>query len=222
MTAGAKAELPGDPDAGDAAERAYQAVLALIVNGTAEDGTWLRETALAEQIGVSRTPVRQALNRLAAEGTVELYPRRGARVVAFSAEEMDSVIDLRARFEPLAAKLAVERSTADDVARLEELAVQMEDLAARGNPDPQRMMSLNNDFHAVFIQGSGNRHLTMAIQTISRPVLVVRTFRAYSEAALGRSMGHHAELVEAARVRDGEWAEAAMRAHILAARHAQG
>lgn len=204
----------------DAAERAYRAVLAMIVGGEAAEGTWLRETTLAEQVGVSRTPVRQALNRLAAEGAVELRPHRGAQVVSFSPEEMDSLFDLRARFEPLAARLAVDRLTPEHIEELAELAAQMESLVEAGDPDPQEMARLNNEFHAVFIREAGNRHLTIAIQTVIRPVFVARTFQTYSRHALERSMRHHAELIEAARLRDGEWAEAVMRAHILAARHA--
>lgn len=82
------------------------------------------------------------------------------------------------------------------------------------------MTRLNNAFHAVFIREANNRHLALAIKTLTRPVSVVRTFQAYSTRGLERSMRHHAELVEAARLGDGEWAEAVMRAHILSARHA--
>lgn len=209
-----------DADAQDSAERAYRTVLAMIINGQAAEGSWLRETALAEQIGVSRTPIRQALNRLAAEGAVDLHPRRGAQVVSFGVEEMDSLFALRAQFEPLAARLAVPRLTEEHLAELTSLAAQMEQLVATDPSDSQEMTRLNNGFHEVFIREAGNKHLTLAIQTVSRPVFVARTFRQYSPAGLERSMRHHRELVEAARAGDGEWAEAIMRAHILAARHA--
>lgn len=209
-----------DTETQDAAERAYQAVLAMIVSGEATEGSWLRETTLAEQIGVSRTPVRQALNRLAAEGAVELHANRGAQVVSISPNEMDSLFDLRARFEPLAARLAVSRLEDEHLAELAALAGQMEALVHAGHPDPQEMARLNNDFHGIFIREAGNRHLTLAIQTVIRPVFVARTFQTYSAHALERSMRHHCELLEAARLGDGEWAEAVMRGHILAARHA--
>jgi len=215
-------EAPEDQDAPDAAERAYRAVLAMILTGEVAEGSWLREVTLAEQIGVSRTPVRQALNRLAAEGAVELRPHRGAQVVSFSPEDMDSLFDLRARFEPLAAQLAVPRLTAEHLEELAELAGQMEALVEAGRPDPGEIARLNNAFHAVFIREAGNRHLTLAIQAISRPVFVARTFQTYSPHALERSMRHHAELIDAARLGDGAWAESIMRAHILAARHAPG
>lgn len=210
----------GAAEGRDAAERAYRAVSAMILSGEVVEGDWLREVALAEQIGVSRTPIREALSRLAAEGAVVMHPRRGAQLVSLSDEEMESLFDLRVRFEPLAAKLAVPRLAAEEIAELVTLSEQMEELLDATPPDWQEMTRLNNEFHAVFIRHAGNRHLSLAIQTVIRPVVVARTFQTYSPHALERSMRHHAELIDAARAGDGDWAEAVMRAHILAARHA--
>lgn len=211
---------PATGEGSDAAERAYRSVLAMILSGEAPEGTWLRETTLAQQIGVSRTPVREALKRLAAEGAVEMHPNRGAQVVSLSVEETESLSELRVRIEPLAAKHAVPRLRSQHVDELVALADQMEALLRHDAPDWQEMSRLNNAFHAVFIREAGNRHLALAIQTVIRPVVVARTFQTYSDEALERSMRHHRELIDAARVGDGEWAEAVMRSHILAARHA--
>lgn len=208
-------------DAPDAAERAYHAVSAMILTGEVAEGDWLRESALAEQINVSRTPIREALSRLAAEGIVETHRGRGAQVVSLSEEEVAALFDLRVRFEPLAAGLAVPRLGEAEIELLCDLAARMEELERSASPDWQEMWRLNNEFHSVFFRHAGNRHLTTAIQAVTRPVVVARTFRTYSKAALARSMRHHRELIDAARARDGEWAEAVMRAHILAARHAQ-
>lgn len=213
------AETLRDGESLDAAERAYQAVHAMIAEGEAPTGAWLRESTLARQIGVSRTPVRQALNRLAAEGAVELIPNRGAQVVSLSAEDIAALYELRATFEPLAAKLAVARLTETHLEELADLHEQMVALAEGPERDPRRMSQLNNDFHAVFLREAGNRHLTMAMQTMVRPAMVARNFHLYDQRALRRSMRHHEEILDAARAGDGEWAEAVMRAHILAARH---
>lgn len=208
-------------DAGsDAVERAYQAVTEMVIAGNTPDGGWLREQSLAEAIGVSRTPIRQALNRLAAEGVVVLEPNRGARLITFSQEDVDSLYDLRARIEPLAAGLAVPRLTADDIEQLADLAARMEGLLDAPTLDSHEMSRLNNEFHEIFLSNAGNRHLTLAMQAVRRPAIVTRTFRKYTVRGLERSMQHHAELVDAARAGDGDWAEALMRAHILAARHA--
>lgn len=212
-------ETSAHPEGQDAAERAYRAILAMILDGEVAEGSWLRETTLAEQVGVSRTPVRQALNRLAAEGAVDLQPHRGAQVVSMSPEEVDSLYDLRAQFEPLATRLAVGRLQPEHLDELADLADQMETLVAGGRVDAQEMTRLNNAFHAVFIREANNRHLEMAIKAMTRPLFVARTFQNYSARGMERSMHHHAELIDAARLGDGEWAEAVMRAHILSARH---
>jgi DNA-binding GntR family transcriptional regulator len=211
-------EKPESIDTSDAAERAYARVLSMITSGELSAGSWLREKTLAEMTGVSRTPVRQALNRLGAEGLVELSRNRGAQVVSFSSADIAALYDVRARFEPEAVRLAVPRMSSDDLRRLAQLSDQMEKVVREGS-DPERLTALNTDFHGLFMERCGNRHLVTALQAVLRPAIVTRTFRQYDERALHRSMLHHAELVEAAEAGDGEWAEAVMRAHILAARH---
>lgn len=211
----AAAEAP----APDASERAYAALLARIADGQVSAGERLMEQSLARELGVSRTPVRDALKRLAAEGLVDIEPHRGAQVVSLTPEDVAALYAMRAEFEPVAARLAVPAMTDEDVNRLADLAARMERVVDQGE-DPAALTSLNNDFHAVFVEGSGNRHLAIALQALFRPAVVTRTFRRYDRRALERSMRHHAELVDAAGARDGAWAEAVMRAHILSARHA--
>lgn len=205
---------------GDAAERAYRTVLSMILLREVTEGEWLREANIAERIGLSRTPVREAFKRLAVEGAVELHPSRGVKVVSLSADEVDSLLDLRVRFEPLAVKLAVSRLAPAQIAELEALCTQITSLLKVDALDWQELPRLNNEFHTIFIQNCGNRHLALAIQTVVRPVIVARTFQTYSRHGLERSMRHHAELVDAVRAGDGDWAKAVMKSHILAARRA--
>jgi len=102
---------------------------------------------------VSRTPVREALTRLAAEGLVELVPNRGARVSSWSAAELAGVFDLRAALEPRLTELAATRATPAEIAALEELAVAMR---AAGAPGPGRdleaIVALNREFHALLVR----------------------------------------------------------------------
>ncbi len=201
-------------------EGTYAQVRALITSGELAGGSWLREKTLAERIGVSRTPIREALNRLSAEGMVEISRNKGAQVVSFTPDDVAGLYDVRAGFEPHAALLAVPRLTDQDVDRLAELAAAMEEVVRSGHLDS--LSALNSAFHGLFVDRCGNRHFATALQTLMRPAVVAHTFRKYSPEALNRSMLHHAELVAAARARDGEWAEAIMRTHILAARNAAG
>lgn len=189
----------------------------MIASGQIEPGAKLREEALAAAIGVSRTPVREALRRLAAEGVVEMSPHRGARLVAYSRQDLDALFELRALLEPHAVLLAVPQLSDEDVQRLTDLATEMNDLVEHGAVD--RLSQLNNEFHRLFLDRSGNRLLAGALAGVIRPSIVARTFHRYTPEALSRSQAHHLELAAAARARDGQWAEAVMRAHILAARH---
>ncbi len=201
-------------------ESAYAQVRAMISSGELAAGSWLRETTLAERVGVSRTPIREALNRLAAEGLVDISKNKGAQVVSFSPEDIAGLYDVRAGFEPHAVLLAVPRLSDEDVDQLASLAARMEAIVESGDLD--KLSALNNAFHSMFMDRCGNRHFAIALQTVMRPAVVAHTFRKYSPEALHRSMLHHAELVAAAAAGDGEWAESVMRSHILAARNAAG
>ncbi len=202
----------------DVDETAYSQLRSMIASGGLQPGTWLREKTLAERIGVSRTPIREALNRLAAEGLVEIRRNQGAQVVSFTPDDIADLYDVRAGFEPRAALLSVPLLADADVEQLALLASRMEAAVRAGRLD--EISALNSAFHGIFVARCGNRHLAIALNAILRPAVVAHTFRNYSPEALNRSMLHHAELVAAAKARDGEWAEAVMRVHILAARNA--
>jgi DNA-binding GntR family transcriptional regulator len=199
-----------------ALQRAYDGVTELIASGALEPGARLREGTLAEMLGVSRTPIREALRRLAAEGMVEMLPNRGALLIGFSAEDLESLSELRVRMEPYGVRLAVPRLTDADLDELQELVDEMNALALI--PDLERIGDLNDRFHQMFLTRSGNRLLAGAVNNMIRPSIVRRTFHRYSPRQLQRSMAHHTEILEAAKERDAEWAEAVMRAHILAGR----
>lgn len=209
-----------EPGWGAAADTAYDAILGLILRGEVQGGEPLREQSLARVAGVSRTPVRQALNRLAAEGVVRLSRHKGAEVVSLTDEDTLALLEVRARFEPYAASLAVPRLTEADLDHLTEVNDRMRALVAGDDAQPLELGRLNNEFHAVFVHRCGNRHLATAINSFLMPATVARTFGRYSATALRRSIQHHDELVESSRAGDAAWAESVMRTHILAARHA--
>ena len=112
------------------AGRTVAVVRELILRGDFPAGARLGEVELAERLGVSRTPVREALGRLAAEGLVEIVPTRGARVTSWTVAELEGVFDLRAALEPRLTALAVPRAGHADVAALGELAEAMLDVGA--------------------------------------------------------------------------------------------
>jgi DNA-binding GntR family transcriptional regulator len=202
----------------DAGGHAYRLISEQIATGRLTPGARLKESALAESLGVSRTPIREALRRLAAEGLVEVHPNRGAQLVSYTADEIDAMFAVRVVLEPQATVLAVPRLSDDELDELEDLAGRMAALVV-GTPDVSLLGELNRDFHDRFLLASGNRALASAVSAVVRPAVVYRTFHRYSAEQLKRSMAHHVELVAAARARDPEWAGSVMRTHLLAGRH---
>jgi DNA-binding GntR family transcriptional regulator len=202
-----------------ASERALDAVRELIVRGDFAPGLRLGEVELAERLGVSRTPVREALARLAAEGLVEISPNRGARVTSWSVEELEGVFDLRSALEPRLTALAVPRAGTGDVAALDELAERMRRVGAPGPAqDLDAIVPLNREFHDRLVALADHAALAAALAAAIRAPIVVRNFHTYDDASLRRSLAHHVEIVAALRAGDPTWARAVMTAHIHNAR----
>lgn len=194
----------------------------LILGGQYAAGSRLGEVELAATLGVSRTPVREALRLLASEGLVELTPNKGARVMAWSAAELDEVFALRAQVEGLAARRAAERIPDAMLDDLERIAVQHAEATAAGpDRDLDRVYELNSQFHAgVVYAAGGGSSLTGAVASLVHSVVLHRTLHNFDDVAMERSSRHHLEIVAAMRNRDPEWAECVMRSHLLAARAA--
>lgn len=202
-----------------AADRAYEAIRAAIADGEFEPGSRLLEEELADRVGVSRTPVREALRRLDSEGVVEFVPNRGAHVAAWEARDLKEIFDLRAVLEGFAARLAARSIDDESLAELAELADEMEELASKGSGrDLDAIAELNNQFHQVVVDAAGNRLLGQMIAGIVQVPLVHRTFHRYDDVGLARSMAHHRELITALEHRDVNWAGTVMRSHVYAAR----
>jgi DNA-binding GntR family transcriptional regulator len=195
-------------------------VRGLILGGTYATGDRLGEVELAAALGVSRTPIREALRLLASEGLVELTPNKGARVVAWSATELEEIFALRAQVEGLAARRAAERVTPEELDQLERLAMEHSRATAAGpERDLDRVYELNGLFHAGVVRAAGGgASLAGVVGSLVHSVVLYRTLHTFGDAAMERSSRHHLEVVTALRNRDPEWAECVMRSHLLAAR----
>jgi DNA-binding GntR family transcriptional regulator len=190
-----------------------------ILGGDLAPGARLGEVELAERLGVSRTPVREALSRLAAEGIVEIAPNRGARVATWTLAELEGVFDLRATLEPRLTAYAAAHAGPDDLAELDDLAARMVQVGCPGSgQDLDALVPLNRAFHDRLVALAGHPTLAAALAAAIRPPIVLRNFHAYDEASLRRSLAHHVEIVAALRAGDGNWARAVMTAHISNAR----
>ncbi|WP_420032066.1 GntR family transcriptional regulator [Streptomyces sp. cg28] len=159
MTLAEVSELPGASHV----ERTEELIRAGIHAGTYRPGTRLRERELAEALGVSRVPVREALMRLAGEGLVVLEPRRGARVRRLTLRDVDELFDLRLSLEVFAARRAAEIvERGGDHAGLRAVMDAAE--AATGRGDAAAIAAANTDFHAELITMTGNRLLQSSFQ----------------------------------------------------------
>jgi DNA-binding GntR family transcriptional regulator len=205
-----------------AVDRVYARLRQGILDGTYAPGARLGEADLAVALGVSRTPVREALRRLGSEGLLSTLPNKGARVRTWSTSELSDISDLRALLEGHAARQAATRVTGADIAAMEDLVTRMEAAAADGTAaDIDLITELNREFHGAVIVASGNALLPGLMHSLLHVPVISRTYRHYSPARMQQSMRQHRELVDALRAGDPAWAEAVMRVHVLSARPAQ-
>jgi DNA-binding GntR family transcriptional regulator len=195
---------------------AYEALRERIASGGLGPGTWLREHTVATSLGLSRTPVREALRLLAAEGVVELVHNRGARVVSWSAEDVDEAYRLRALIEGYGAGLAAERADAGCVAELRALQERYE--RALSDQDPTAG-ACNDDFHAAVLAASGSTRLPLLMAVVSSAPLVRRVLQSYDDDDRRRSVTAHRDVITAIAHGDADLATSAMSSHILAARY---
>ncbi len=190
-----------------------------ILSGRLPAGMRLGEADLAEQLAVSRTPVREALSRLAAEGLVDLVPNRGARVASWTTDQLRQIFDLRLVVEPTIVALAVPKVDAETLDRLAVLARRMKRFGRPGrNQDLDAIVELNREFHGLYVTAADNAAFAGSLRTVTHAAVVRQNYQDYDAASLARSLEHHLEMVAATRAREPEWAAAVMRSHLHNAR----
>ncbi|WP_102108623.1 GntR family transcriptional regulator [Oceaniglobus roseus] len=200
-----------------AAERAYVSVRDSISSGRFAVGERLTEGALAEEAKVSRTPVREALRRLASEGFVTLSPHAGAIVKGWSEKDVRDVFETRALIESHAAGLAARHANAADVQRLAAMAERMEPLARSSPREVMAYSEANRAFHAEILRIAGNLRMEEIALNFMDLGFLVRSYAQFETEDVQRSLSDHRQLVTAIGAGDERCAEAVMRGHILSA-----
>jgi DNA-binding GntR family transcriptional regulator len=193
-------------------ERIKDVILQRIVSGTYPPGSRLVETRIAQELGVSQAPVREALRDLEQLGCIVHEPFRGCSVRAFSAEELLEAFPVRAALEALAARLAAERISEGELLRLAELLDTMRVAARRGDAHDQSQA--NASFHATIVRASRNATLERQWQLLEP---FSRTFLTVSQPGLDllALSERHIPILEALRARDPDAAAAAMHQHLM-------
>lgn len=191
-----------------------------IIDGTYGPGMRLTEQQMAAEFNTSRTPVREAMRLLTADGFVIFKPNSGTIVRTWSSAQIAEIFELRVLIEGEIAGHAARHIEPDEIAQLQALQDDIES----GGPDPSeanaaRIGRLNRDFHRVIAQASRHERLIATLANAIELPIVQRTFRTYTVDQLRRSFGQHRELIDAFQVHDAGWAQCTMSCHIHSAKH---
>ncbi len=176
-------------------------------------GSWIDELKLAEEYGISRTPLREALKVLATEGLVTMKVRRGAYVTEVNEKDLHDVFHLMALLEADAARTVAQTATDKQLQELEALHQQLEK-AAKDKKDHIRFFTMNEGFHIRLLQIADNKWAGQMVADLRK---VMKLNRAQSLLKAGRieeSLAEHAAIMAALKKRDAAATQAAMRAHI--------
>ncbi len=203
-----------------ASDRAYNHIRSMILSGELQPGSQIREEALAELCGVSRTPVRDSLRRLETEMFVRRNESQRSFVTNWSLDDLKDAFELRAMLEAHAAKRAALRITRDQLARMRGHNGQLKQAIDASRPDVPRFIDSNRVFHAPILEAAASERLANMLMQVTEQPVILRTARQYDLENLRRSHHEHDELMIAFDNRDGDWAAAVMTAHIRRAFHA--
>ncbi len=186
----------------------------MVFDGELAPGAWIDEKALAAAWQVSRTPLREALKVLAAEGLVELVPQRGCRVVAISDADADALFPVMALLEGRCAFEACQRADDESLHQLRRLHDELERHAAAGSLEGY--YRVNHLFHSAVQQLAGNRWLDRVTGDLRRFVRLMRGRQLALPGRIGASLNEHRVLIDAFEQRDAARAERAMHDHLMA------
>lgn len=181
-------------------------------------GDWIDEQKLAEQYGISRTPLREALKVLAAEGLVELKPRRGCYVTEVSHQDIDDIFPLMAMLEGRCAFIAVQLAKPADIRDLKAIHEKLELAAKESRIDA--FFEANQEFHRRIQELTNNRWLLSVIQDLRKVLKLSRLHSLSLEGRLQQSLEEHRIIMAAFEAGDAEKAEKSMHDHLLYGREA--
>lgn len=195
----------------------FDVLMNAIMQGQLSPGERLLEVQLADEMGVSRTPVREAIRRLELEGFVVMIPRKGAYVAGLSVDDVESVYEIRTALETLAVRLAAQRMEAEDYRQLDELAEQMKATWQERNVD--QWVTLDARFHELLYKFSRNERLVQMMSNIMEQLSRYRIISLANVEVRQNSLAEHQEVIEALRRRDSEMAAVAAEHHIENTKH---
>ena len=196
-------------------EQVFNSLEEEILTGKLKKGDTLAEIALSKRLGVSRTPLRAALHRLAEEGLIEIAPNRGATVIGVGKEELVDIYKIRMRLEGLASREAAMRISDTDKKKLRD-SVELSEFYI-GKQDTEHLKELDSEFHNIIYKASGNRLLCKTLSELHRNIKVYRKLSLTVPERLEKSVKEHREILNAIDAGDADTADELTRRHIEAA-----
>ncbi len=198
-----------------ASAAATELIREAIVVGRLQPGERLKEEELAQEFGVSRTPIREALLILQAEGLIEALPQRGVAVRSYDLDHLEDLYRLRALLEGHAARRAAANISRDELADLQESSDRFEALE---DADVEEFVQENLHFHNVILDACGSPRLAAFVRKVTELPLVYKSYTWYTPEQRRLSAHYHRQIVRALQARDGERAERLLKEHIFEAR----
>ncbi len=193
--------------------RVFSRVREDILSGKYKDSEELKENTIAAELGVSRTPVREALRQLELEGLVSIIPNKGAYVTGISEKDVHDIYVIRSYLEGLCARWACEHITEEQIEAMEETIYLSEFHARKGHNE--QLVELDNRFHELIYEASNSKILNHVLSDFHHYVERVRKISLSSSGRAVESNEEHKLILEAIRNRDGAKAEALAHEHIV-------
>jgi DNA-binding GntR family transcriptional regulator len=193
-------------------EVVFEALRQAIISGELKPGERLMEVQLAEEMGVSRTPVREAIRKLELEGLVVMIPRKGAYVAGLSLKDAADVFEIRESLEGLAAALAAERITDEEIEILERILKEITKAAEKG--DVEAIIKKDAEFHQILFNATRNERLAQMVNNLKEHIDRFRVQSFSNPSRIRDIMKEHRKIVDAIKDRDAERAEKLAKAHI--------
>lgn len=194
-------------------EQAYRSIKRGIIRMEYAPASLLNELELKEVLGIGRTPIREALQRLALENFVVILPRRGTMVADLNLSDMQKISELRLELEGFAARLASERARPEHLSTFDEVLLSIECIS--DSDDHHKLIELDQRFHQLVAQASGNEFLAGELVGLYDQV-IRHWYHALHKVVkpLGASLADHNRVADAIRARDGTLAAQVIREHI--------
>lgn len=199
-------------------EIVFETLREAIINAVLKPGERLMEIQMAEEMGVSRTPVREAIRKLELEGFVVMVPRKGAYVAGISIKDIADVFEIRAAMEGLAAGLAAERITEEELEQLERILVKIGECVQ--NNDLEKLIEVDTEFHDTLYKACRNERLVQIVSNLREQIQRARTASLSTPGRSKYALEEHKKIVEAVSERNVELAGMLAREHIENAENA--